>query len=44
MGGLAILLLAIVVGFRLGWELLRQNRRMPYRNREKPCKGFQFLP
>src|SRR3974377_1390749 len=27
-GGLAILLLAIVVGLRLGWELLQQNGRM----------------
>ncbi len=27
-GGLAILLLAIVVGFRLAWELLQQNGRM----------------
>lgn len=27
-GGLAILLVSIVVGFRLGWELLQQNGRM----------------
>ena len=27
-GALTILLLAIVVGFRLGWELLQQNGRM----------------